>query len=347
MSKLNIQFSIFNFIKAISFLLLSFFNNTIITSAQGINDVTKLNISNLKCIFYVKDLDGCTANNSFFNQILDLIINIAPVVATLVIVAAGYEYFNDSALKKTEASKTLTSAVIGLIVVYLARPITAVLQNTFVPAQNTGDKFFIDPAPLIKFIDVFIDLLLMLGGIAAVVSIIIGGYEYIMKFVLNAGKSQSQVAPFDLIRNGIVGLLVVIFARPMVSIIQGVFGPTVNSSGITYDANGKALVSGLINPDIAPILNLVRVVLSQFLIPVASVAAVVSFIAAAYMFFFTGDNTERPKQAREMLSNAAIGLVVVLISATMVQLILYFVRPGDFIKGNTTTAPTPVLINPK
>ena len=299
------------------------------------NIVKDLRISNIDCLFYTKGITGCDSKNNFANQILDLMVNLAPVVATLVIVAAGYEYFNDEALKKTSSQSTLTSAVIGLVVVYLARPITAVLQNTFV-TKNDNKDFFIDPAPLVEFINVFINLLLGMAGIAAVGCIVLGGYEYIMKFVLNAGKSQGQVAPFDLIRNGVVGLLVVIFARPLVTIIQKVFETTVNTSNVEY-VNGKPLITGKIAPEISPILELVRIVLSQFLIPLASVATVLSFIAAAYMFFFVGDNADRPKKARDMLGNAATGLVVVLISATMVQLILYFVRPGDFVKGEVSS----------
>jgi Type IV secretion system pilin len=305
------------------------------TQAQGINNIDSLKISNLPCIFYTKGLDGCTRDSDFLSQLLSLMENLAPVVATVVIIFAGFEYFADSALKKTEASKTLTSAIIGLIVVYMARPITQVIGNTFVskPNGNTS-QFFIDPAPLVNFINVFIDLLLNISAIAAVVSIILGGYEYINEYILNAGKNQNKVAPFTLIRNGVVGLLVVIFARPIVSLLQQVFGDAALGKTNVIRINsttGRTEILGKFDPQAGPIISLVRILLSQFLIPLASVAAVVSIILAGYFFFFSDNKEERVKTGKSMMVNAAIGLVVVLVSATIIQLLLYFVKPGDFI----------------
>jgi Type IV secretion system pilin len=328
------------------------FSIGIMAQAQPINNIQSLKISNLNCIFYTAELQGCDKGSDFLSQLLRLMENLAPVVATVVIIFAGFEYFADSALKKTEASKTLTSAIIGLIVVYLARPITAVIGGTFISEpSDSPSKFFINPAPLVEFINKFIDILLQVSAIAAVVSIIFGGYEYINMYLLNAGKNQNKVAPFELIRNGVVGLLVVIFARPIVSLLQQIFGKSAGLSDvIKIDSTGKTTVVGELSLQSQPIINLVKIILSQFLIPLSSVAAVLSMILAGYFFFFSDNKEERVKTGRSMLTNAAIGLVVVLISATIIQLLIYFVRPTDFVntpvdidtnRVNITPAPRP------
>lgn len=71
------------------------------------------------------------------------------------------------------------------------------------------------PMPILKIGLAIIDMLLYLGGIAAVITIIIAGIGYIMA----AGAPDKITSARKRIQNGLIGLLIVVIASAVVSFI--------------------------------------------------------------------------------------------------------------------------------
>ena len=141
-----------------------------------------------------------------FNLVFDILQSIAASVAVLYIIIAGFQYItargDDGAIKK--AKDSITYAVVGLMVVALARSIGAI----FDPAKGIN----IGGANLL--IISITNFLLALIGSVAVVYLVYGGYMYMTA----RGDSGAVTKATKAIWSSIIGILVAIFAYTIVSI---------------------------------------------------------------------------------------------------------------------------------
>jgi Type IV secretion system pilin len=290
------------------------------TSPQQ-NGISFLQPTNLKCIFFLESKKGdCSEEQALTTVIQKFLIDLAPFVTTVLIIFGGYEYFVDEQAKKTSAKSTIFAAISGYIIIILAPVITKVIRDTFNGDVNKP----IDPTALISLLEQFTNLLIDLSSIAAVVVIVLGGYAYFLQFFINAGKQEGKLNGRELLIAGIIGLIVTTIAKPLVSFIKSIFGPT--SSG-TLELKTESIIT------------FVRNVLANFLIPFASVVTLICIVASAYLWLTAGSDEERVKNAKKTLTAALIGLVIVLLSTTIVQLIIYFVNTGSgFIPGSSNAS---------
>jgi MFS family permease len=301
------------------------FLGTVGAYAQDIDDkgLAGLQPSGIRCIFYVKDskvpkLPGCTEDKALTTIIVNFLIQIAPVVTTLLIIFGGYEYFVDKEAKKTSALSTIIAAISGFIIITLAPIITTVIQDTL-----KDEKKVFDSSPIIKLLEQLIKTLLELSSVVAVAVIVLGGYAYFIQFFVNGGKQEGKLNARDLLFGGVMGLIVATLARPIVTFIKITIGATEN--------NGLAVKTENIT-------IFIKNILANFLIPFSSIAALVFIIIAAYLWLTAGSDEDKVKNAKKFLNNALIGLVIVLLSTVIVQLIVYFVQPGiSFIPGSSNS----------
>jgi Type IV secretion system pilin len=277
----------------------------------------------IKCIFYVEVKDvpqikGCNKDNSLIEIVINFLRAIAPAVTTILIIFGGYEYFVDKEAKKTSALSTIIAAISGFIIITLAPLITRVVKATF----SDGEKPF-DTEEILKLLNQIIDLLLELSSVVAVAVIVLGGYAYFIQFFVNGGKQEGKLNARDLLYGGVAGLIVTTLARPIVKFIQSTIGSTPGGDLITKQEN---------------ITNFVKNILANFLIPFSSIASLVFIVLAAYLWLTAGSDEDKVKNAKKFLNNALIGLVIVLLSTVIVQLITYFVTPAiSFIPGSSNT----------
>jgi Type IV secretion system pilin len=304
------------------FLFLMFFG-TITAFAATETDgggLAGLQPSGIRCIFYDKNtkIKECTEQTALTTIVQKFLIDIAPAVTTLLIIFGGYEYFVDKEAKKTSALSTIIAAISGFIIITLAPIITNVIKATF-----SDEKKPFNTEAIKGLLVQITDLLLNLSSVVAVAVIVLGGYAYFIQFFVNGGKQEGKLNARDLLFGGIAGLIIATLARPIVKFIQSTIGSTANGDLITNQDN---------------IINFIKNILANFLIPFSSIAALVFIIIAAYLWLTAGSDEDKVKNAKKFLNNALIGLVVVLLSTVIVQLIIYFVQPGiSFIPGSLNT----------
>ncbi len=256
------------------------------------------------------------------NQILqparNVLVTLASVVALLVITWGGYKYFIGGIDGKSEGAKNIQSGVVGLIIVLLANFIVDAVNNVFKGADaNTdfGDKAknFIEP-----ILTQGLTFLTTLASVVAVLVIVWGGYKYFFS-TLPGSKEDGKKN----IERGIIGLVVVIIAQPIVTIVNSTIG--VQNNQLSLDPQS--------------IIFTIQVIITRFLIPISSVITVGLFIWAGYLWITSAGDAGTVKKAKDSFFNAIIGLIVVLLAVTITQLIVFFVKT-DAVVAPTSSSST-------
>jgi Type IV secretion system pilin len=341
----NIQNKFTKYLLTFIFIFVGFCSITlglnITVNAQTAQGATKgiefLQPTNLKCIIFQeptkeipspKNPPGCKAETSLVQILLNFLYAIAPFVTTILIIFGGYEYFVDNEAKKTSAKSTIFAAVSGYIIIILAPVITKVITKTF---NGTDSSKVINTAALEELFTQIINVLIDLSSLVAVVVIVLGGYAYFLQFFVNSGKQEGKMNGRELLIAGIMGLIVTTIARPLVGFIKS----TLTAKGGDLGINDQNII------------GFIRNVLANFLIPFASVVTLIFIVASAFMWLTAGSDETKVKNARTTLNGALIGLVIVLLSTTIVQLIIYFIQPATgFIPGTNSSVNNNVTSNP-
>jgi TRAP-type C4-dicarboxylate transport system permease small subunit len=258
--------------------------------------------------------------DGILNQILSpartTLVTLSSAVALLVITWGGYRYFVGGIDGKTEGAKNIQSGITGLIIVLLANFIVEAVNNVFKDANASTDfgdkaKNFIEP-----ILTQGLSFLTSLASIAAVLVIVWGGYKYFFS-TLPGSKEDGKKN----IERGIVGLVVVIIAQPIVTIVNSTIG--VQNNQLSLDPQSLIFTA--------------QVIITNFLIPISSVITVGLFIWAGYLWITSAGDAGTVKKAKDSFFNAIIGLIVVLLAVTITQLVVFFVQPADSSAPASTT----------
>ncbi|MBC7472250.1 MAG: TrbC/VirB2 family protein [candidate division SR1 bacterium] len=235
------------------------------------------------------------------NAITTFLINLAPIVAGLVLIYGGYLYFLGGFDQKADGRRAIQAAIIGLIIVLSYDIIKALVIGTI-----SGGTF--NTAPIIKFLTEITTSLIGLSSIFAIAVIIYGGYKYMFSSLPGA-KGDGK----DAITNGILGLVAIIIAGPLVELIKATITGT-----STLNINKNAIQAFILN------------IISNFLIPISSIVTIFFFVVGGYYMLTSGGNAAQFKKGQDYLRNALIGLIIILASFTIVQLVLYVVNGISF-----------------
>ncbi|MFM7858591.1 MAG: hypothetical protein ACKO96_43390 [Flammeovirgaceae bacterium] len=295
----NIIKKIFLIISGIAFCLVIFgmFFSPVQTHAQSINDI---NILGVKCFF--PGQQGCGDGQNIYDIAIDFGLNLAPFLAVLVVMWGGYKYlFSGLPGDLEDGKKSILSGTIGLGIVLAARGIVAIVRG----AVTSGDGGVALNAQFLGGqIDGVSNFLFLVVGALSVLVVMWGGYKYLF-----SGLPGEQEDGKKSIQNGFIGLVVVLVARPLTTVVKGIFGESENDE---------------LKLETESILGFIRNLVSQFLIPLSSVVTVAFFIVGAYYIITARGDDSRVEAGRNAIRNAVIGLVVVLLSTTLVQLIVLF-----------------------
>jgi Type IV secretion system pilin len=264
------------------------FGFTLPAFAQATSDLNVLGVGNLKDL-----IDGIT----------NFLFTLAPFVVTLVLVWGGYQYFLGGFDKKSDGRRAIQAAILGYALILLAKFITSTASQVFSVDPNGGRLFNVDP--VIRLLtSVVNDGFLPLAGIVAVFVIMYGGYQYFL------GSFDKKANGRETIANGVIGLIVVLLAFPIQNLIKNVFSQ-----------NGSAQL--VLNT--SPIVSFILQVLNKFLIPLSSVITVTMFIIGGYYMITSAGDNAKYKKGLDVIRNAIFGLLIVLFSFTLSQLIIYIV----------------------
>ncbi len=275
--------------------------------AQTISD---LNILGVECVF--SSQAGCSEDNALVDQLISFAIGISGILATLVFIWGGYQYFFGGFTGDTAAGKqAIISGAIGLVIVLSAGFIREIIGGAV-----TEDGFNVDGITSLIEDDIIRGILLPLSSVVAVLVIIWGGYKYMF-----AGLPGDQKDGLDTVKAGVTGLVVILLAFAITGFVQDVLGAGGDEFGVQIDG----------------ILGLAVTVINGFLIPLSSVIAVFFFVLGGYYWMTSNGDEKQVEKAKEAIKNAVIGLVITLLAATIVQMIIYFVRAnvGDVPSSNS------------
>lgn len=286
-------------------------------AADDTGSLSYLNLTNYDCFF---KQDNC--NKPIYDDLLLFLQNISLPLATLFIMFGGFEWINDKDVKKTSASATIFAAIGGYIIINIAPLIVSVITKSI--DQENG----FNPTAIIALLDNLIDFGLNISTVFCVVCLVIAGYSYFAEYFWNEQRQSDKLAPSQLIFGAIAGLVVITLARPMIYFIKSIF--QVDNNTLVFQNQ--------------PIVNLLQNFLARFAIPISSILAVVFIVIAGYFWMTAQGDEKKVAAAKDMVRNAVIGLVIVLLCTTIVQLITFFIKPvGNFLPG---TDPNPGNINP-
>jgi Type IV secretion system pilin len=270
--------------------LLGLFSGISVFAQEATVDASALNI-----------FPGLTNINDLIKNITTFLLGLAPILAALVLMWGGFQYFLGGFDQKSSGRKAITAAVVGFALILSINVIISLIEGTFTANGFSNVK-------LIAFFESIANNgFLPLASVFAVLTIMWGGYQYFL------GSFDSKAKGRETITNGIIGLVVVLIAFPVRNLIAAIFKGNDNTSAVfKIDSN--------------PLIKFLFQFINNFLLPLSSVVTVILFIIGGYLMITSAGDKSRYEKGLGTVRNAVIGLIVVLLSFTLTQLVL-FVTP--------------------
>jgi Type IV secretion system pilin len=277
---------------------------TTTTTSGGSGNISRLNILGTTCLF--PNQPGCEGEgNNLLDQVRIFLFGIGNAGAVVVIMYSGFKYFSSGIAGTEDGLKGIKAGVVGLILINGAQFLTSLI----IGGENGGGlvtESGLNIAPIQNFLDILQNnIALPLASVVAVLVVMYGGYQYMFS-ALPEAKGEGLAT----IKKGVIGLIVVLMAVPIIG--------TVNATIVTGQ-DGNAVI------DVNPIVSFVRTFFINLMIPVSTVVSLFFIIWGGYnMIISQGDKTKY-EEGISALKNAVIGVIVVLLSTTIVALITLFV----------------------
>jgi TRAP-type C4-dicarboxylate transport system permease small subunit len=275
----------------------------------------------------IRSLENLIGNISgTLESVISMMTVLAVIVSMLVIIKGGYDYFLSSVSDKVKPIETIQKGVIGLAVSLAGGFLALLMFDLFGRVDNVSVVFNFSRLPsqaervLKPLLNNGISFAVSMASIVAVCVIVYGGYIYFASAV-----SEQKKKGMEVLTKGVIGLIVIILAGPIVRFI-----PTIIRA--SYGTN-DTLVEFKLSPE--PIINIIREILANFVIPIVGLVTVFFFVYGGYLWLTARGSTEQVKKARTALTNALIGLLITLLATTAVGLIVYFLKPDEYIKPQT------------
>jgi|GEM_PF-1845364 len=286
---------------------------------------------------FVQKLFCDFGQSCLFNSLVDLAIQTAGYVSILSTIYGGYLILlSNFGMDKeyAKARKILTGGIIGLVVVYMARPLTMAIVGSLNQQQ---DQFGIQGLIIVTnnfIIQSGVAFLIGTSSALALLSIVYGGYILIFDSFTDGNAKKAR----EIIQRGVIGLLVVLLAGPIIDTI-------INASALKTGADGNFDLSGTARA----LANNIGILLINFLqylvIPLSSIVTVYAIITAGYKFV-VGSATDSNKAIQEgvgLIRNSLIGLIIILGSFTIVQAVIVILptSPQGILQNSSQVANSP------
>ncbi len=163
-------------------------------------------------------------------------------------------------------------------------------------------------------------------AIVATFMFILGGF-----LILTAGGSSTKVdTGKKVLQYATAGIVVIMFSA---SLLQFIFGTVGARQDILENVNSTAQDVGLQNTNITDLTTRLMLIALGLL----GIVAVAMMILSGYMWITAGGNDERVRKARAIMFSAVIGLVVVLLSWSVIQYVIGTSNQVSGAPADTTT----------
>jgi TRAP-type C4-dicarboxylate transport system permease small subunit len=147
-------------------------------------------------------------------NIIDIALYFFISLAVLFLIIGGYQYIisagNPERIQK--AKQAITGSIIGIVVVILSKTITNLIHN-----KLAGQTLLKD------VLQSFINTVLSVTFVVAVLFLIIGGYQYIT----STGNPEAIQKAKNTILNSVIGLIVIILSYAIVRFVFGILGKNI------------------------------------------------------------------------------------------------------------------------
>lgn len=269
----------------------------------GSGDIFNLNILGTSCIF--PGQEGCDGENNLVDQIRIFLFGLGNAVAVVVLMYGGFKYFFSGVAGGAEdGKKAVMNGIIGLVLVNAANFLTSLITG-----GGDGDGVVTDSGlnagPIRDFLVVVGDnFLLPLSSVVAVIVVAYGGYQYMFSSMPN-----SKTEGMGTIKKGVIGLVVVLLSAPVI----GVINQTINTDESNLNLNTNPVASFFVGN-----------ILAGLVIPAATVVSVFFVVWGGYLMITSHGNSTKYEHGTKALINSLIGLVIVLLSTTIVALVALF-----------------------
>jgi type IV secretory pathway VirB2 component (pilin) len=276
---------------------------TTTTTSGGSGNISRLNILGTTCLF--PNQPGCEGEgNNLLDQVRLFLFGIGNAGAVVVIMYSGFKYFSSGIAGTEDGLKGIKAGVIGLILINGAQFLTSLI----IGGEN-GGGLVTESGLNIARIENFLDILqnnvaLPLASVVAVLVIIYGGYQYMF-----SALPEAKGNGIDTIKKGVIGLIVILLAAPIIDTVK----ETIKIQ------DGNAVVS------VNPIVDFIRTFFINIMIPVSTVVSLFFIIWGGYKMIISQGDKTKYEEGISALKNAVIGVIVVLLSTTIVALITLFV----------------------
>jgi Type IV secretion system pilin len=241
----------------LSFLLLFVISAPLFLTTSSLAQNNNVTISNfnpfgnagIKCLYYFQDINtaniagnqanptGCVRETALLNRLEIFLFSLSPILAVISLMIGGYKYMQDGFTEKSQGIKYIQGAIVGMIVVISAYVVRNVVFTIFVgengngvfggsAAGNTintnGGYIFLKNLLLGQIIQ---GLLIPIAIPIAVFYLIWSGYK-----LITAGGSPKAIGEaMKGIQNAIIGLIIIVLAIAIISIVQRLSGSFLNS----------------------------------------------------------------------------------------------------------------------
>ena len=232
-------------------------------------------------------------------NVVETLLYLVGIFAAIFIIVAGVKYITsggDEEAART-AKRQITYAVIGLIVVFTS---AALINYTFqnVSIAGTVTPFLGTSADLIDSIVRIVNTFLTLVGIFAAIFIIVAG----VKYIASGGDEEAVRSAKRQLIYAILGLAVVIISSALVNLVFPESTPIFAGTATNVE-------------------DAIYTIVNTFLTLVGIFAAIF-IIVAGVKYITSGGDEEAARTAKRQITYALIGLVVVILSAVLVNIII-------------------------
>lgn len=243
--------------------------------------------------------DDAETLGEYLWAVVNVFLAVVAVIAVAFIVYGGVKYITSGGDqgRAEEGKKAVQYAVIGIIIVGIAAVIvnftmSAIGVKSSVP--GTADL----PGVLWTIVNVF----LLLVGVVALIYVVIGG----VKYITSGGDEGQAEEGKKAVLNAVIGIIVVGLATVIVN--------------FTFATIGASLPL----PGSGDLVGAIWLVANAFLMVVGVIALVFMVIGGVRYVISQGDEGETEKAKRTILY-ALIGLIVIGLSAVIVNFVLFAV----------------------
>lgn len=206
--------------------------NTAVQAADGFVDCSKVagNEMNVKCMTQIvgarcviptKDPNQCKWDQSILGKVVDLMVAFGPVLAVLLIMYGGYQYyFSGFTGQEKKAQQTVSAGVVGLIIITMVSMYRGfILSFTPEVGAANGVTYINLGQRLVLTILVPIVNVLRIGAAAfAILSLIFAGYSYASGVV--TGDSSASKKGMMGLKNALIGILLVVLSITLSALLS-------------------------------------------------------------------------------------------------------------------------------